>query len=96
MVETYARAVTFKTKANVAIKVLPRNPRRIVWSALNLSDTEMFFGYDQSLTGIGRPKGWRIAPGYGSVEDQHAKDDVFIWCAAGGKEITIQEVTSVE
>ena len=96
MPETSSRVFTITTRANAAIRVLSGNPGRVVWPALNLSDTEMFFGYDKGVATSGRMKGWRIAPSYGSVEDEHSKDEIFIICAASDKELTVQEVTKVE
>ena len=96
MPKTSSRVFTITTKANAAIRILPENPGRVVWSAMNLSDTEIFFGYDKGVATSGRTRGWRIAPSYGSVEDEHSKDEIFIICTAGNKDLTVQEVTKVE
>ncbi|MBW2560138.1 MAG: hypothetical protein JRE40_04690 [Deltaproteobacteria bacterium] len=79
--------------ANTPTRILPANDDRIVWSAINLSDTEIFFGYDKNVAVAGGSKGWRIAPGYGSVEDEHSRDDVYVITAGADKELTVQEVT---
>ena len=92
---TASTVFTVVTRANQPIKVLPANPRRLVWSAMNLSDTEVFFGYSPDVGTSGRKKGWRIAPSYGTVEDEYAKDEVYIICASAGKEVTIAETSEV-
>ena len=92
---TISNVFTVTTVANKAIKVLGENEKRVVWSALNLSDTAIFFGYNQSVATSGRLQGWRIAPGYGSVEDEHSKDEIWLICTAGDKSITVQEITEV-
>ncbi len=95
MPKTKSSAFTVTTKANVAVKVLNENPRRRVFDILNLDDTEIFLGYDQSVSATGRPKGKRIAPSYGSYEDEYAKDEIWIICTAADKEVTVSEVTEV-
>ena len=96
MPKTKSSAFTVTTKANVPIKVLNENPRRRVFDILNLGDTEIFLGYDQSVATSGRMKGKRIAGSYGSYEDEFAKDEIWIICTAADKEVTVSEVTEVE
>jgi hypothetical protein len=96
MPKTSSWVATFTTIANTPILVAPENPNRVVVSGLNLSDTEMFFGYSQDVSTTGKRKGWRIAPGYGTFEDEFAKDPIYIICSADDKEITIAETTKVE
>lgn len=90
-----ATVFTIKTKTT-PIRALGRNPNRVVWSALNTSDTNILFGYDDTVATSGRAKGWTIYSGGGSVEDEHSKSDVYIICSTADKSITFQEVTEVE
>jgi len=96
MVRTQSVVFTVRTIANVAIRILPANEHRAVWSAMNWSDTDIYWGYSQAVSLTGREKGWRIPANGGSVEDEHALDEVFIISTADGKELTVQEVTKVE
>jgi hypothetical protein len=87
---------TLTTIANQPLKVLPKNPKRAVWSALNYSDSDVYYGHDQSVTTTGRTKGWRIPAAGGSVEDEYHRGEVWLICEYDGKEVTIEEVTVEE
>ena len=78
------------------IRALARNPNRVVWSAINTSDTVIYFAYAQTVTSSGAQKGWLIPASNGTVEDEHATDEVYIICGSAGKSITFQEVSEVE
>jgi hypothetical protein len=87
---------TMTTQANVPLRALARNPKRQVWSALNYSDTDIYYGHGPDVTTTGRTKGWRIPASGGSVEDEFHKGEVWIICTADGKELTVEEVTLEE
>lgn len=89
--ETESKAWTITTTANTAVKVLEGNDDRIVWSAINISDTDVYFGYDDLVATSGDRKGVLVAANGGSIEDEHSKDDVYVICTASGKEVNMVE-----
>lgn len=95
-IKTTSSSVFTVTTKTTPIMALPRNNKRIVWSAINISDTTIYYGYDDQVATSGRTKGWLIPASNSKVEDEHAKDSVYIICGTAGKEITFQEVTEVE
>lgn len=95
VVETRGAVYTIKTKANTPVLALGRNPRRIVWSLLNASDTPIYFGYDSSVSTSGRSMGWKVDAG-GAIEDEFHKGEVWIICSQDDKQVTLVEVSRVE
>lgn len=96
MPRTKSNVFAVLTVADTPVRALQENPKRICWSAVNTSDTDVFFGHDQNVSTTGRTKGWPIRANYGAIEDEFSKDEVWIICAASDKEVIIQEVTEAE
>ena len=96
MPKTSSVAFTMTTIANTPLRIALENERRVAISIKNISDTDIFYGFDQAVATSGRSQGWTISKNGGSIRDEDSKDEIWVICTAGDKKFHVIEVTKVE
>jgi len=80
--------------ANVATRVLARNPKRAAYTIVNFSGYDFYIGEDQDVRDSGSDMGVRLVNGSG-WEDEFSKSEIWVYGTTAGT-LTIHEVVKEE
>ena len=76
-------------------RVLSKNPNRLTYAILNTSATNVYVGFDSSVTYSGERRGIPVLANGGFWQDEYHKGDVYV-VAEADTEVTVIEVVKEE